>query len=872
MISNEAQDYDVLIEKLHASDLDSDGSAELVNKFGEKLLIEDLITLVSIQEMDRETSFKLSRICKINGLFLESFQALREHIDGMLYGPEIHIYLDAILAAREVDRIMTFYWNQENPPPELAMRIVKEIQNFDTTNELAEIVQREMNLSIEQNLHPIESNRQLLKSIKGEFLYEIKEMLNLKDRYIDFKIAKALVRFGRYEEARKVLFLYTMLEDADAIAIWATTFNPGDYIDGTVELPNHWLHSLLDNGSKSFAATAWRVNAYQEYARGNIPNSIRSAEEAAFNKDIEAAQFLIHVLKHDRDKWILYLRLLSNIKHKEEMTEKYSRAPKSDLDSKKQPLASSRDNEVKVNKRATEEIWYCREALWKSRVNKSNSLEVFDWDSLSCNNHIEGINRLKERSLIPPLNSTLWDLHSQLNAKDFEPINLEELETQYSLKLWLWQKEALQAWSNHGRVGMVEAATGSGKSRLGIASALEALIQNKSVVVVVPRKILQDQWIKNFSKAGLGKYIDTLGGDNGSIYPKAGSATKGRILIALVQSLSKHQSVLPKDKNSLLIADEIHLFTGEEYRKIFAEEFHWRLGMTATLPDGTDDRNLLRNYFGGDAIYSYEIPKAIADGVILPYEIALIRVKPTPEEQFLLNGYSREIQNCFKELSYLGAISPEYRNFDREISKLEELDRLPEITKRYRDATNATDQILAHSASNGLALQLVSPIIKSRGKTLIFSDFNETMKKTIDVLLSETVLAKHINHEILGENRNNVINELVNGKIDAIVSPQAMDVGVDIPELELGVYVGIRRERLNLIQRLGRFLRKHEGKTTPLIIIPVAIGHHDDPNLAGNEDLKFSAFNYLIENALKPILKFDVHDTEKIRDFVKSKV
>ena len=871
-MSNEIPDYRLLIDRLHTSKLDSDGAKKLVINYGDKLLIEDLITLVSIQGLDRETSFKLSRICKFNGLSTEPFQALNNHIDGMLYGNEINIYLDAILAAREIERIMNFYWNQENPPPELAIRIVKEIQNFDTTSEIAEIVRREMYLSVEKNLDPIESNRQLFRSIKGEFLYEIKEMLDIKDRYIDLKIAKALVRFGRYEKAKELLLVYVMLEDADAIAIWATTFNPGDYINGTVELPNHFLHILLDNGSKSFAATAWRVNAYQEYARGNIENAIKSAEEAAFNKDIEAAQFLIHVLNHDRDKWILYLRLLSNIKHKDEITEKYLRAPKSDLDGKKTPKSLSSEIEAKVNKRAVEEIWYCREAVWRSRADRSNGSEGIDWETLTCKNHIEGLHRLKQSSLIPPLTSSLWDLKSEANAHEFVAIHTEVLEAQFPLNLWPWQREALQAWANHGRIGMVEAATGSGKSRLGIVAAYEALSQNKSVVIVVPRKILQEQWIKNFRKAGFGKYIDTLGGDNYSIYPKAGPAIKGRILIALVQSLSKHQSVLPKDEDSLLIADEIHLFTGEEYRKIFSENFNWRLGMTATLPDGTDDKNLLRNYFGGDPVYSYEIPKAIADGVILPYEVALIRVKPTPEEQILLNKYSREIQNCFKELSYLGAISPEYRNFDREISKLEELDRLPEITKRYRDATNATDQILAHSASNGLALQLVSPIIKSRGKTLIFSDFNETMKKTIDVLLTETVLAKHINHEILGENRNIVINELVTGKIDAIVSPQAMDVGVDIPELELGVYVGVRRERLNLIQRLGRFLRKHEGKTTPLIIIPVAIGHHDDPNLAGNEDLKFSAFNYIIENALKPVFKFDVHDTERISDFVESRV
>ena len=141
----------------------------------------------------------------------------------------------------------------------------------------------------------------------------------------------------------------------------------------------------------------------------------------------------------------------------------------------------------------------------------------------------------------------------------------------------------------------------------------------------------------------------------------------------------------------------------------------------------------------------------------------------------------------------------------------------------------------------------------------------------MDVLAAETVTTGYINHEVSGTNRDFVINQLVIGKIDAIVSPQAMDVGVDIPQLEIGMYVGVRRERLNLIQRLGRFLRKNTDKSIPLIIIPVAIGHHDDPNLTGNENLKFSAFHYVIENAIQPFHKFDVHDTDGINEFVLSK-
>lgn len=871
MTGNTRESLSDLIHKLHTGDLSVEEVTELISNHGNHLQVEDLIALSALTEIPRDSAFKLSRICLNSGLAMEPIQAIEQYLVGTIQGIEVDIYFDAILAAKDAERIINFYWNEENPPHELAIQIVEAIQSFENIEHLIEIVWREMKLSEEQGLNPVESNRQLFRTIKGEFLYEIKTALPINDRYVDFRIAKALNRFGRYETAREVVFVYAHLGDANAIAIYANSYSISDYIEGTIELPNEWLHILVNNGAKSFRATAFRVNAYQEFARGSIENSIRSAEEAAFGGDVESIQFLIYVLNHDRDRWILYLKGLSNIKYQEEIVEKFSRSPNSDLDSNNKLVNYLRESIPKKDKKSIEELWHCREALWKNRTEEDKALKNTDWINLTCANHKSGIERLSERLLLPPITSSIWDANSIHQIEDFSPTNLKLIEEDNLLNLWPWQKEALSAWSKHGRVGMIEAATGSGKSRLGIASTLEALSQNKAVVVVVPRKILQDQWIKNFEQAGLGKYLDTLGGDSYSIYPRAGAAQKGRVLIALVQSLSKHLSVLPEDDQSLLIADEIHLYTGEEYRKIFSNKFHWRLGMTATLPDAIEDKNLLRNYFGGDPVFNYEIPKAISDKVIMPYEVVLIRVKPTPEEQNLLNRHSTEIQNCFKELSKIGAISKVYGNFDVEIGKLEELERFPSITKKYRAATYATDSILANSASNGLALQLISPLIKARGKTLIFSDFNETLNRTIDVLAAETVTANYINHKITGTNRDFIINQLVIGKIAAIVSPQAMDVGVDIPQLEIGVYVGVRRERLNLIQRLGRFLRRNADKSIPLIIIPVAIGHHDDPNLTGNENLKFSAFHYVIENAIQPFHKFDVHDTEGINEFVLSK-
>jgi RNA polymerase primary sigma factor len=57
-----------------------------------------------------------------------------------------------------------------------------------------------------------------------------------------------------------------------------------------------------------------------------------------------------------------------------------------------------------------------------------------------------------------------------------------------------WQQEALDAWLEAGRRGVVEAVTGTGKTAVGILAAADAVARGRRVAVVVPGVDLLDQW------------------------------------------------------------------------------------------------------------------------------------------------------------------------------------------------------------------------------------------------------------------------------------------------------------------------------------------------------------------------------------------
>jgi superfamily II DNA or RNA helicase len=60
--------------------------------------------------------------------------------------------------------------------------------------------------------------------------------------------------------------------------------------------------------------------------------------------------------------------------------------------------------------------------------------------------------------------------------------------------LYRWQLDALMSWLRCGRRGVVEAVTGSGKTDVALAAAADALRRGRFVLVVVPSRVLMEQW------------------------------------------------------------------------------------------------------------------------------------------------------------------------------------------------------------------------------------------------------------------------------------------------------------------------------------------------------------------------------------------
>lgn len=66
-----------------------------------------------------------------------------------------------------------------------------------------------------------------------------------------------------------------------------------------------------------------------------------------------------------------------------------------------------------------------------------------------------------------------------------EPVAAASVSTEYAF-LYALQQEALKAWHFNARRGVIEAVTGAGKTRLGLAAAFQAVRQGIKVLILVP--------------------------------------------------------------------------------------------------------------------------------------------------------------------------------------------------------------------------------------------------------------------------------------------------------------------------------------------------------------------------------------------------
>jgi superfamily II DNA or RNA helicase len=392
-------------------------------------------------------------------------------------------------------------------------------------------------------------------------------------------------------------------------------------------------------------------------------------------------------------------------------------------------------------------------------------------------------------------------------------------------QLYRWQLDALVSWLRCGRRGVVEAVTGSGKTDLAIAAITDARRRGRFVLVVVPSRVLMEQWCTRLADALPGVRLGRLG-DSGT----DGSADCD-VLVATRHSAAAYKPTPPEGAGGLLVADECHGLGGGTLRRAMLPQYEERLGLTATL-ERTDDAvaELLIPYFGG-ICFRYGFEQAIADGVCAAPRVAFVGVELSIEERTEYLVTEQQLVGARTHLRLVRGMPLEpFGDFLAAVSHLAERDAGADgrAARQYLDAFSKRRDIVAQTSGKYELLGRLAPAIRDAHGALVFTETVRAANHAIN-RLDPLVSIDLITGATARRQRREILDDLRVRRLDAVAAPRVLDEGVDVPDANLGIVMSASRTRRQMIQRMGRILRRKQAGVAARFVIMFATDTLEDP-------------------------------------------
>uniref|UniRef100_UPI0035D0210E type ISP restriction/modification enzyme n=1 Tax=unclassified Bartonella TaxID=2645622 RepID=UPI0035D0210E len=259
--------------------------------------------------------------------------------------------------------------------------------------------------------------------------------------------------------------------------------------------------------------------------------------------------------------------------------------------------------------------------------------------------------------------------------------------------------------------------------------------------------------------------------------------------------------------------------------KIFTDKLKKKADASDAVLASMDDEELY-----GKNLYTYTFSKALKDKLLTPYKVivlavdeaiinATIQKRLKDKNSELILDDTTKIIGCYKALS--------------------------QIEKKEEDGIKPMRRSLAF-CKNIKTSQLVSEL---------FNDAIDEYHKFVPESKTSLIFdVKHIDGSFNGKNRNKLLDwlkeETDENNCRVLTNVRCLSEGVDVPALDAVMFLHPRKSHVDVIQAVGRVMRRAEGKTTGYIILPVGIPFNIPPQQALENNTKYDVI-WQVLNALR---------------------
>ena len=393
------------------------------------------------------------------------------------------------------------------------------------------------------------------------------------------------------------------------------------------------------------------------------------------------------------------------------------------------------------------------------------------------------------------------------------------------MKLYRWQQECLQAWSTARYRGIAHVVTGAGKTFLAL-NAMDLYLSrfpDARIRIVVPTIPLAQQW----QLALLHHVKDPAlrpGFWGGGVHSPAGSRVMIYIVNSARDSLSQHiRRDFSLGRHVLLICDECHHYQSPQNRRIFdfigsafaSGDQYAALGLSATPFDTPGDTILTKAL--GPEIYHYNVNAATSDGVVSPFYVCELAVHFLTREREEYEELSLELALLIKKLL---TVYPELENlssaaFMKAVHKIASAAGMDpqNIAVSFLLTTWKRKELSTLAYSRALCGVSLIGQLSPDERVLIFCERISQAEQMARILRRQFGNICSIYHSGMNKDaRRRNMSDFRENRTRILVSCRCLDEGIDVPDATVGIILSGAAVTRQRIQRLGRILRRSEGK------------------------------------------------------------
>lgn len=514
----------------------------------------------------------------------------------------------------------------------------------------------------------------------------------------------------------------------------------------------------------------------------------------------------------------------------------------------------------------------------------SESFYVFcDWKS-GQNDYVTEIksefdllweNKQKKTKVIPFPEAVKLDLIQIAPQSEAECIKLliemgintpreKGCSTNTTIKMRDYQQKAVSAWMDNNCQGILEMATGTGKTITALYAYAEMLKREEKLVLLVtcPYTHLPIQWEKTIERMDIRSEIRAILRADGNtkkwedtIYATAldllnvskKSKQKSIVILATNDTASsdKFQKMFEKIQtlchfNWMIISDEVHSIGSPTYQKALNSEYQYRLGLSAT-PDRYFDKSgsdFLREYFG-KTVFQFSLREAIdtinpdtGTSYLVPYDYHVLFTTLTNEE---LEAYVDLTHKIIKLENALqnSSIPIERDNLDRLYMKRQEIvknaankfDVFTEIIQKLYDENELNHLLIYCSDSDPTQITRVGKYLET---------LSRQKKRLIKFRKYTSNESSRVSKKAGCSERDKILEYFDKGDFEVLLAMKCLDEGVDVPSTRSAILLCSSGNPKEYIQRRGRILRPFEGKKKA-VLYDIAVIPFVEPGLGGGE-------------------------------------